>query len=106
MTTEYFFLDSSDIFRESPCRGIEGNVAKNLSYIFCGFFSLFFVLHFFAISSICMHSHSQTKLSHHHTEVIQSHHYQTIIPKSYQNQSYLETYVSDKDLTCRDPFKH
>jgi len=66
----------------------------NVSDIFCGSFSLFFVLHFFAISSICMHSqHSQTKLSHHHTEVIQSHHYQTIIPKSYQNQSNLETHI-------------
>ena len=53
----------------------------NVSDIFCGSFSLFFVLHFFAISSICMHSqHSQTKLSHHHTEVIQSYHFQTIIP--------------------------
>ena len=66
----------------------------NVSDIFCGSFSLFFVLHFFAISSICMHSqHSQTKLSHHHTELIQSYHIQTIIPKSYRNQSILETYV-------------
>jgi hypothetical protein len=99
MTTEDDFLDSSDIFRESPCRGIGGNVAKNLSDIFCGSFSLFFVLHFFAISSICMHSHSQhsqTKLSPHHTEVIQSYHIQTIIPKSHGYHSILETYVNGK----------
>ena len=66
----------------------------NVSDIFCGSFSLFFVLHFFVISSICMHSqHSQTQLPNHHTEVIQSHQYQTIIPKSYQNHSNLETRV-------------
>ena len=43
MTTEDVFLESSEIFRESPCRGIGGNVAKNLnvSDIFCGSFSLF-----------------------------------------------------------------
>ena len=66
----------------------------NVSNIFCGSFSLFIVLHFFAISSICMHSqHSQIQLPNHHTTIIQSYHIQTIIPKSYQNHSNLETYV-------------
>ena len=30
ITTEDVFLESSEIFRESPCRGIGGNVAKKL----------------------------------------------------------------------------
>jgi hypothetical protein len=66
----------------------------NVSDVFCGSFSLFFVLHFFAISSICMRSqHSQTQLPNHHTTIIQSHHYQTIIPKSHKNHTILETYI-------------
>ena len=89
---------SSSLQRSSgnPRVAVLGEIKKlKRKRYFCGSFSLFFVLHFFAISSICMHSHSQhlqTKLSHHHTEVIQSYHIQTIIPKSYQNQSNLETY--------------
>ena len=30
ITTEDVFLESSEIFRESPCRGIGGNIAKKL----------------------------------------------------------------------------
>ena len=61
----------------------------NLVDIFCGSFSLFFVLYFFAISSICMHSqHSQTKLSHQsyrsHTITPLSNHHTTIILKSFE----------------------
>ena len=81
----------------------------NVSDVFCGSFSLFFVLHFFVISSICMRSqHSQTQLPNHHTTIIQSHHYQTIIPKSHKNHTILETYVyiCRRKMSIKNQYSH
>ena len=86
MTTEGFFHDSSDIFRESPCRGIGGNIAKKLKqYILWFFQSIFcftFLCNFFDLyactfttftnttSKPSHHNHSIIPLSNHHTKIL------------------------------------
>ena len=60
MTTEGFFLDSSDIFRESPCRGIGGNIAKKLKrkryfFVVLSVYFLFYISLQF-LRFVCIHN--------------------------------------------------
>jgi len=90
MTTEEVFLESSEIFRESPCRGIGGNVAKKLKrkryflWFFQSIFCFTFLCNFFDLyafttftntsSEPSHHNHTITPLSNHHTKITRKSH--------------------------------
>ena len=102
ITTEGLMTWSSEVFRIFSSHLVKWKSYKNrkLKEVLCVVFRslkktrkkcVYFVqtvCNFFS----CTPSHTQ--LTNHHTTIIQSYHFQTIIPKSYQNQSNLETYVS------------
>ena len=97
MTTEDVFLESSEIFRESPCRGIGGNVAKKLKrkryflWFFQSIFCFIFLCNFFDLYAFTTFTNKTITSSHlSHTITPVSNHHTKIIPKLIE----LRTYVS------------
>ena len=91
MTTEEVFLESSEIFRESACRGIGGNVAKKLKRkryflwffesIYCfTFLCNFFDLYAFTFTTFTNKTITSSYWSH--TIIPHSNDHTKIIPKS------------------------
>jgi hypothetical protein len=91
MTTEEVFLESSEIFRESACRGIGGNVAKELErkryflWFFQSIFCFTFLCNFFDLYAFPTFTNKIITIilkSYNHTTFKPSYYYHTKINRT------------------------